>query len=307
DSWLGYNFGIQKKITNRNRKFIALRFFDGYYEDQVDQETEREEKKYNNAFGYLSEFTLYRQDFYKTRYVLGFGRTEDVPSGFTIGATAGYVKTLDLERPYGALKWNYANANKKGNFYKFSLQTGGYLRTDEFEDVVVTAQAGYFTKLWQLNRYKMRNLVSTTYTQLFNQSIDDWLNINKLLIPGFKTESLEGDVRLSVHLESVVYTPWVLLGFRFSPFAAVDMVSMQCKSCDHGSDLYWGFSSGFRSRNENLIFGTMEVRITYIPYDENGDSKIVFGFKQNLRIKNTGSFVRAPSLINYNNYRVYNN
>jgi hypothetical protein len=44
----------------------------------------------------------------------------------------------------------------------------------------------------------------------------------------------------------------------------------------------------------------MEVKATYIPSNEVGEPEFVFGFKQNLRVKNTGSFVRAPSLVLYN-------
>jgi len=91
-----------------------------------------------------------------------------------------------------------------------------------------------------------------------------------------------------------------LLGFRFAPFAAVDLVGVKCISCESRNEYFWGFSGGFRTRNENLIFGTMEVKFTFIPSNEDGDSQFVFGFKQNLRVVNTGTFVRAPSLIFYN-------
>ena len=55
-----------------------------------------------------------------------------------------------------------------------------------------------------------------------------------------------------------------------------------------------------RTRNENLIFGTLELKATYVPSDAYGEPEFVFSFKQNLRIKNTGTFVRAPSLVLYN-------
>ncbi len=57
DSWIGYNIGINKAFSNRNRQFLAFRYLDGYYADQPDQPEYAEERKYNNAFGYLTEFT----------------------------------------------------------------------------------------------------------------------------------------------------------------------------------------------------------------------------------------------------------
>jgi hypothetical protein len=300
DTWLGYNIGIHKDLSNRNRKFAAIRFFDGNYIDQPDQEVYQEVRKYNDIYGTLSEFTFYRQNFYKTRYVFGFGRTEDIPYGYTLGISGGYIRQLRIERPYAALKWNYGKANKKGDFFRLQAQAGAYYRNNKMEDVLLQAGGTYFTRLYPLNRYKLRGLVTATSTQLTNRKAIDYLNISKKEIPGFNSDSIRADQRLAIHLESALFTPWSLLGFRFAPFAAVDMVSVNCVLCATTNDLYWGFSGGLRTRNENLIFGTLEVKATYITKDQYGNSKFVFGFKQNLQVKNTGSFVKAPSFIVYN-------
>jgi hypothetical protein len=300
DTWIGHNFGIHREISNRNRQFLAVRYFNGNYLDQPEQPEYEEEKKYNNVVGALTEFTFYRQNYYKTRYVFGFGRTEDIPYGISLGFTAGYVRQLSLERPYSAIKFAYGQASRKGNFYRLNFLTGGYGNRGELEDVVVQTNASYFTRLLNMNRYKMRGLVSVTYTQLFNQTIGDWLDINKKEIPGFKIDSLDADARFNTHLETALYTPWSLLGFRFAPFAAIDMVVANCADCDQQNQVFWGLSSGFRTRNENLIFGTMELKVTYIPENGNGESEFVIGFKQNLRIKSSGTFVRAPGLVQYN-------
>lgn len=302
DIWGGYNFGVHKEITNRNRQFLAFRYFNGSYTDQPDQPEYQEEKRYNSAVAYLSEFSFYRQNFYKTRYVFGFGRTEDIPYGISFGVTGGYVRQLIEGRPYAAVKFNYGEASKKGNFHRLLLQAGGYERNGEIEDIVLQVGGAYFTKLWQMNRYKMRSYISTTYTQLFNRTIADYLDITKNEIPGFKIDSLDSDQRLAIHLESALYTPWSLLGFRFAPFVAIDMVAIKCDYCDPPptNNTFFGISSGFRTRNENLIFGTMEVKVTYIPENGDGSSKFNFSFKQNLRVKNSGNFVKPPSLIRYN-------
>lgn len=298
--WVGYNIGIKKDIADRDRKFLAIRYMDGYYTEQPQQELYRDLRKYNNIFGYLAEFTLYRQNFYKTRYVFGFGRTEDIPYGFTFAITGGYINQLRIDRPYAALKFNYGKANRKGNFLRLSAETGGYLRNNEFEDVIVEGGLTYFTRLLQINRYKLRNLASVTYTQLINHNVIDWLKINKQEIPGFKSDSLNASQRLAFHGESALYTPKSLFGFRFAPFTAIDMVAVNCIQCATNNDLYWGFSAGLRTRNENLIFGTLEAKFTYVPKDQYGNSKFVFGFRQNVQIKNTGSFVKAPSFVSYN-------
>jgi len=300
DVWLGYNIGIRKEMKNRKRQFLAFRYFNGYYIERADPVEVRDMVKYSNSFGYLSEFTLYRRDFYKTRYVFGFGRTEDIPSGFSIGLTTGYVRLVNVDRPYGALQFGYGQASRKGNFYQVNIQTGGYLRDAKFEDAIAQGGIAYYTKLWQLRRFKIRSLVSASYTQLINHNVIDWLKINRAEIPGFRSDSLRAAKRFALHLESEIFTPWSFLGFRFAPFGAVDMVPVDCVNCVASNEIFWGFTSGLRTRNENLIFGTLELKLTYIPSDEYGQSRFVIGFKQNLRVKNTGIFASEPTLIPYN-------
>jgi hypothetical protein len=233
------------------------------YLDRADNLEARDEIKYNNGFGYLSELTFYRQSFYKTRYVYGFGRTEDVPVGLSLGLTVGYLRLLSVERPYGSIEFHYGQASRKGNFYGIDVQTGGFVRSSAMEDVVLESRATYFTCLWHLKKYRVRSVVSTTYTKIFNQQIIRWLNVNEAEIPGFQTESLEAEQRIAIHLESEVFTLWSLFGFRMAPFAALDIVPLRCRSCDESAQLFWGVSAGMRTRNENLIFGTLELKDLY--------------------------------------------
>ena len=301
NSWIGYNIGIKKAATARGRHFLAFRYFDGYYVDGPQLTEEQEEVRYNNAYGYLSEFSFYRQNFYKTRYVFGFGRTEDIPYGISLGVTGGYVREVQIERPYGAFKMRYSAANKKGSFHRLLFQSGGYYRNDKLEDFVIQGSASHFTRALNVQRSKFRGLLSAEYTQIFNRRVDDWLKVPNKYIPGFSADSVISDSRLSMSLQTVLYTPRAILGFRMAPFAQIDMVSIKCDLCDYQQNTYWGLSAGLRTRNENLIFGTIELRATYIPKDENGESKFVFSFKQNLRVKNTGLFATEPTLIRYNN------
>jgi hypothetical protein len=301
NSWIGYNIGIKKAATARGRHFLAFRYFDGYYVDGPQLTEDQEEIKYNNAYGYLSEFSFYRQNFYKTRYIFGFGRTEDIPYGISIGVTGGYVREVQIERPYGAFKIRYSTANKKGSFHRLLFQSGGYFRNDKLEDFVIQGGAAHFTRALNVQRSKFRGLISAEYTQIFNRRVDDWLEVPNKYIPGFSADSVISDSRLSMSLQTVLYTPRAILGFRMAPFAQIDMVSIKCDLCDYKQNTYWGLSAGLRTRNENLIFGTIELKATYIPKDEYGESKFVFGFKQNLRVKNTGLFATEPTLIRYNN------
>lgn len=300
DSWVGYNFGIKKKITNRNRHFLAIRALDYHFTKPPNQKEYQEMILYNNTSAVLTAFTFFRQNFFKTRYIFGFGRTEDVPNGISMGLTNGYVRQLNADRFYSAFNFNYSHAHLKGDFQSFYFQAGSYFQHSRAEDIILDVGTTYYSRLYQLNQYKMRTSLSTTYTKLINHNLIDWIEVSKSQIPGFGTDSLEANSRLSFHLESVMFTPWSFAGFRFAPFGGLDLASVRCTPCEKHNNTFWGFSAGIRTRNENLIFGTMEFKLTFIPKNENGSNQFVFGFKQNLKVKNTGSFVRAPTLISYN-------
>lgn len=300
NSWIGYNIGIKKASHSRGRQFLAFRYFDGYYLDAPDLSEDQREPRYSSAYGYLAEFSFYRQNFYKTRYVFGFGRTEDIPYGISFGITGGYVREVQVERPYGALKIRFADASNKGNFYRLTFQTGGYVRDDGLEDFIIHGASAYFTRALNVKRSKFRALLSADYTQLLNRNVSDWLKMSNKYIPGFSADSVVADKRLAVSFQSVLYTPLAIMGFRMAPFTEIDMVMVNCKECRYEQKTYWGLSAGLRTRNENLIFGTIELRATFIPQDEYGDSKFVFGVRQNLRVKNTGVFAAEPTLIRYN-------
>jgi hypothetical protein len=302
DTWGGYNIGINKQYQNRTRHFVALRYFNSFYVDTVSQETYQKKILYNNIIGYLSEFTLYRQDFFKTRYVYGFGRTEDVPYGISLSLSAGYIQQLDISRPYSGIKLQYTFINRRGNFYNTGINIGGYYRNNNIEDLVLDLTSSYYTKAFSIKNFKIRHSLTIRYTSLGNQTTSDWLKINSSQIPGFNSDSIAAKNRLVLHLESVLFSTWSLLGFRFAPFSSVDAVTVDRISANQPTsfDQFWGMSAGLRFRNENLIFGTLELKCTYIPKDASGNSQFVFGFKQNLRIKNSGTFVKAPSLILYN-------
>ncbi|SIN65963.1 BamA/TamA family outer membrane protein [Algoriphagus halophilus] len=300
DFWIGYNFGIHKPIEKRSRTFLAARVFDGYFIDKPDQEGFYKENNYNNINGVLAALTFYKRDFYKTQYIFGFGRTEDVPYGYTITPTIGWVRRLGASKPYAALELNYKGVFESGSFYEMGINTGTFVKNSSLEDGVIYSTISFFTRVFSLGNYKLRNAAGLTYTKLFNRYANNWLEIYSELVPGLRVREIEADERYSVRIESALYTPWSLIGFRIAPFISLNAATLNCQACIQSSYQFYGFSTGLRIRNENLIFGTIELRGTYIPEDEFGSSKFSFKLRQNLRFRKSDNFVKAPSFITYN-------
>ncbi|PZX47586.1 hypothetical protein LV85_03935 [Algoriphagus chordae] len=300
DVWAGYNFGSEKATRNRRREFVALRLFDGDFIDKPNQEEVIDERRYNDNKGVLGEFTFYQQDFFKTQYVYGFGRTEDVPSGYNLSSTLGYMKTMSISRPYTSIKLNYKGASKNGSFYELTMNMSTYFRHSIWEDAVIQTGGSYYTQAFSIGKFKMRNSASAYYTQLFNRVTNDWLTIDGNIIPGLRVEELDATQRISLGFESSLYTPWSLIGFRIAPFASYYWAKLKCPSCENQYQNFTGISLGMRIRNENLIFGTMEIKGTFIPNDDEGKSKFAVSFRKNLRFRKSDVYVTKPDLINYN-------
>ena len=89
------------------------------------------------------------------------------------------------------------------------------------------------------------------------------------------------------------------MGFRIAPTARIEVafLSQVDEKLIQKSNLYTGFSGGFRVRNENLIFNTVEFRAVYYPKTVEGISHIGFNVQANLRIKYPTILVNEPATI----------
>lgn len=300
DYWIGYNFGVRQKLKNQTRYFFALRYFDGDIYDQFRELELGGLFQSNRVQAYLGELTIYKQEFYKTRYILGFGRTEDVPVGLSVSFTGGYATQYGRERSYLGAKLKYTWVNRAGNIFRLETQTGGFaLNNSSFEDAVVNTRATFFTRAHSIGRNKTRTVVSVGYVALFNRTLFDFVNIKPTDLQGLVLSTSNGRQKLQGKVESSLYTNWKVLGFRMAPFLGADIVVFNCQQCEAETQLASAVSSGIRLRNENLIFGTIEIRLIYFPSTDFGGSNFGLQLNENLRIRNTDLLVRPPSLIPY--------
>ncbi|HEY3404111.1 MAG TPA: hypothetical protein VGK59_12030 [Ohtaekwangia sp.] len=302
DFWGGYNLGIKNMVKNRNRHFVALRYFRQHFSRQPKQEDNQVLPLYNDSKFVLGEFTFYKKNYYKTRYVYGFGRTEDIPYGQTVSLTTGWMKELGIERPYVGASIIRSDVMKEGNFYEAEAGIGTFLNNGKSEDGSLFVSVQYYSKLFETGKVKIRHFVRAGYAQAINNRIRELVALNEEL-RGFSPDSLYGAQRISLRAETTLFTNWKLAGFRFAPFLSLE--SAYLKESEENQNVlprhfYWGSTGGMRIRNENLIFGTIELRAFYFPTDLQGVDQFSFKITTNVRLKYSGYFVRPPSLVRYN-------
>ncbi len=301
DFWIGYNIGAKSNMANRNRHFIAVRAFDQRFTRQPGQPWEKNNPLYNNRRYVLAGLTFFEQNFYTTSYIYGFGRTEDVPYGHNVSVYAGWSEELGNVRPYLGVEAERLIAGKNSEFYTLGFRAGGYYNQG-IEDGAVLAYGSLLSRLIEYRSLLIRQSITADYARVFRQRTSLPLDINdEFGIHDFTADSLHGTKRFHIHSETVAFTPVSILGFRLAPFlyGEMAMISPSQKSIFHDKP-YFGFGGGLRTRNENLVFGTVELRISYFPRTLPGISTLNLSITRNLRVKYTGSFVKPPDFVRYN-------
>ncbi len=305
DAWAGYNLGVTKLLQKgqiRDRSFIAFRFMHNDFLHTPAQIANRFDPIYNNKQAALAEFTLFRQDFYKRNYIYGFGVTEDIPYGYNLALTAGWYKQLDLERPYTAINLNQFVITNSGEFAQYFVRAGTFWNKRRMQDASVLIGGNLFTKLYLLDDIKLRGNLRFSYTRTFNRVTTEPLRINNPFgIQSFTADSALGIQRISCYAETFLFIKYRIFGFQLAPFGFTDLslLSPRQNKVSH-TDMYSGVGAGVRSRNENLVFGTLELRFIYFPKTAQTLQAFKIAFKSNLRFRYNSRYVKAPDILQLN-------
>ncbi|HEX6892926.1 MAG TPA: hypothetical protein VF141_19590 [Chryseolinea sp.] len=302
DLWMGYNIGIHVPDVDRRRHFISARFFEQQFTVRPQRIYDQLNPLYNSRTAFLGGFSFFKQDFYTTQYVYGFGRTEDVPYGHNTSIIIGWQRLMGIQRPYFGIDFEKSFVHSRGNFYTFAIRTGAFPYNDQVQDATILLSGRLFSKLKYHKRVMVRRSLDLDFTYVFNQRTNTLLDINNSFgIEGFAADSVLGTKRLHGRYEMVFFTKWKVLGFKMAPIIITDLafIAQQGKLIFYDYP-YLGLGTGIRTRNENLVFGTIELKFFYYPRTVEDMSHFKVSLTSNLRIKYSGSFVRPPSFIVYN-------
>lgn len=302
DLWLGYSFGHKKLPSdlreNRNRKFIAIRGYDQYFLSKINtQLTEPDQFIFRNRTSLLAQLTFFRQDFYKTQYVLGFGRTEDVPYGYRISFTSGWERELGRKRTYWGSELYYNKIQPNGSILTFNVNLASYFQNASAQDGFVSFNFTCFSKIHKLGKMIVRHQYSSGYAAIINQQVKRGINIRDVNgILGFLPDSLVGFQRVTLSQEVTVFTPYKLLGFHLAPIVRTDLAYIRrFPKLFRSENFFSGFSVGLRARNENLIFNTIEARLFFYPKTVEILEHYRFNVTVNFRIKYPTNLINKPA------------
>lgn len=308
DAWFGYSLDNRRALYNnreiRVHNFVAIRAFTQHFSAKPDRTATFFDSRFSNTTGVLASYNIFKQVFYKTNFIYGFGRSEDVPEGFNLALVTGITKKDAAKRPYSGIDFSLANFKSKGFYTNFTFRSGGYFYRKRVEDMDVLINVEHFTKLKKINTsWYRRTFINTGFTAQVNPVFNGALLIRSDFgLPYFSQENIIGaDLRGTVKLEQVFYNTKKILGFRIAPFAFTDMIMLRpTKQVFSKTGFYSAVGGGIRTRNENLVFGTIELRGYYFPRIPGSFDPWKIEVSTNIRFRYNSSFIRRPDFVSPN-------
>ena len=304
DAWTAYNLHSrefnEEEEANKLRKLLGLRV--------IERQTKTVPLKFDSLTNWqfadltavLGSVSLYRQNFYKTKYIYGFGRSEDIPEGLLLTVTGGYTIKEKLRRPFVGFNYERSYFNGQKNYISYTLRGEGYFNKRSLEDISLLVSWNYFDRLKKLGiKWNQRFFINVDVAKEIKPVLNEPLFINsKYGIPEYGNLQQGGTFRGTVKAESVFYSPWSIASFRFAPFLFSNMAVYS--PYNSNTRLFTAIGGGLRTNNESLVFGTIELRGYFFPQKNLSNKQYSFDISTNVRFKYKSQFVQRPDFIEIN-------
>jgi hypothetical protein len=216
---------------------------------------------------FLGSVSYSVQKYYKASLVYGYGRTEDIPYGALLNITLGKEINEFKERHYMATSISVGGSVKGLGYFYSSAGFGTFVNDGQTEQGILSFRTNFISNLAYIGKSRIRNFVNIDYTRGFDRYSDEYLVYNRENgFSGFRNDSIGDSQRLSLSLESVLFSPVNFYGFRFAVFGFADAGFLFGTNEFVGSgDFLSAIGLGIRIRNDNLIFNTFQIRLGFFP------------------------------------------
>ncbi len=255
---------------------------------------------YPGEISFIGKLSQFSQNFYRTRFVLGFGRTEDIPYGHLYGITFGHQHRGAQNRFYVGAEIDNTAVLGAGHFFNYTARIGTFIREQNLEDGVATISLQLLTRLYSWGSLRFRHTFFASAVSSIDRNVLSQLRANDPYgVRGFSSNdpSLLGDQRMVGRAETTMFTRIRVAGFRFAFFA-----SGECAAVTKGkyTRAIAGFSGGLRTRNENWVFNTVELRLFYFPNGPADVNSFKVNVAPNIFVPLGINLIRAPEFLQLN-------
>ncbi|PUZ20106.1 hypothetical protein DCM91_19420 [Chitinophaga costaii] len=305
DGWLGYNFRQQFSgngtETQRPNFAVLVRHYNLYFQETPQQPDYKADPVYNNRRYYLLQLSLFKQTFFKAHHFFAFGRTEDIPAGYSIKGTSGWETWIGRRRLYTAVEANRFWVSKHQDLFNPSFGISSFWGRNSSEDAVIHGRMDFYSRLFNFKTSHFRQFISADYLTSPDPYFYKPLNINNDNgIFGYKRTTLNGYQRLNLKSETIWYTPFRLYGFKFNISTILQVSQLDAKEDPlFTTHLQSRLGITCTIRNENLSLNTLSFSGNYYPSAPSGVPKFFLEVTTVMDIRFDISALRAPALLSF--------
>lgn len=304
ETYAGYNIHAKsftrKQEADKLRKLVGMRFINKKFQEIPSKYSTQYNWQYADLTALLATITFYRQNFYKSQYIYGFGRNEDIPEGLLMSFTTGHTAKNGVTRPFLGFNYERYHFNKRKNYIGYTVRAEGFLNKKSIEDINLLVALNYFDHLKAIGtKWKQRFFLNVDAAQQVNSILNEPLLLNSNYgLPEYGNSEVGGNLRATIKTESVFFSPWVLASFRFAPFIFGN-VSVFSPYRAH-IKIYESVGAGIRTRNESFVFGTVELKGFYFPKKNFSNDYFRVELSTNVIFKYKTQLVKKPDFIEIN-------
>ena len=221
---------------------------------------------YSSEDFYSASIGISTRRYVQDKYIFSYGTTEDIPVGNVFELTGGYQVKNNSGRPYLGMRFSFGNYNEWG-YLSSHFEYGTFFHAKKAEQGVITASVNYFTGLFEIGRWNIRQFVKPQVTIGINRPPNDSLTLNEGYgLDGFNSTVLSGTDRLLFTLQTQSYAPLNLIGFRFGPFLICSLGMLgDAFTGFKKSRVYSQIGLGVLIKNENMVFNKFQISISFYP------------------------------------------
>ena len=304
DFWLGYQLFFKTKLNKINRRhIIQLRHFENSFNIRPINFLAQLDKNYRNINANFLSITVFNQNIIRTKYLYGFGRNEDLPIGQSLSLTLGNYYRDHNSISYAGLNYEKYALQSSGNYSHLNFNIGSSYTEKKFQDFRFLSSLEIIGKLkYSKNGSPYRHLFNISIAQTLNNKFNEALLIySNYGIPQLNKEQIKGGTRISGNWESVLYSAKTIYGFKSSPFVFTNLTYIKAiDEVKKNGGVFAAVGTGTRIRNENLIFGTIELKCFYLPRTDLQVSPWNFSFITNLKYKYNSTIIHKPDFVEIN-------
>ena len=270
DIWLARSFkvGFIEKMSKYSRLITSVRAYRKVYNSAPTSDTYSPFK--NNGY-VLASIGIANLDYYQTRFIYYFGNSEYLPKGVNFSIIGGMnYQQIYRTHCYLGMNINYGKLFRKGGYVFAQLNSGNYISNYGYSKGVIDATIRYITPQVKLAEgWGFREFIKIDGTFGIRKPQSE--NYSFKGMQGAKYDQpgpLVGAKGLSMRLETVVYEPLTVLGFKSNAFffANFGVVGQH----DHISSLFksrvfQGYGIGLRLMHSKLALNFVELSFAWYP------------------------------------------